>query len=104
MALREIPATAVEVQTGLWADEKVITNGVITRVKYNLYSSEGYCFYIPENNLDENGDLLPENQRTYYQYLSSACTTIEQVNARYVSVPVQDGYEIASASTNTETI
>ena len=104
MAYREIPETAVEVQTGLWANSRTITLGNMTRTKHDLYSAEGYCFYIPANNLDQDGNLRPENERTYYQYLSSLYQTIEEVNANVVSVPVQDGYEIASTGTNTETI
>ena len=97
---REIPETAVEAQPGLWVNFKTITVGTITLVKSDLYSSDGYCFYEPSYNLDENGNLLPENQRMYYQYMSSVCTTVEEVNERFVSVPVQDGYEIASAGGN----
>jgi len=102
--LREIPATAVEVQTGLWANPKTLTLGSMTRTFYDLYSSDGYCFYEIANNLDENGDLRPENERIYCQYMSTNYTTIEQINAEIVSVPVQEGFEIVSVGTNTETI
>jgi len=102
MAYREIPESAIEVQTGLWANFRTVSLGNMTMTKCDLYSSEGYCFYIPDNNLDENGNLLPENERLYYQYMSSPCSTVEQVNARYVSVPVQDGYEIANTGNNHE--
>ena len=101
--LSEIPATAVEVQPGLWADERTRTLGSVTLTTYNLYSAEGYCFYIPANNLDEEGNLLPENERVYYQLLYSAYRTIEQINANVVSVPVQEGYEIVSVGNNHET-
>lgn len=94
--MREIPVTAVEVQTGLWADLITVTLGNMTRTKYNLYSAEGYCFYCTAENLDEDGNLLPEDERIYAQYRITTCTTIEQINARFVSVPVQDGYEIVS--------
>ena len=102
--MREIPATAVEVQTGLWAHEKTLTLGIMTRTFYDLYSSDGYCFYdkTHPNNLDEDGNLKPENERMYAQYQSTTCTTIEQINARFVSVPVQDGYEIVSVGGNHE--
>lgn len=103
MAYREIPETAVEAQTGLWANFTTITIGSMVINRSDLYSSEGYCFYEPSYNLDEEGNLLPENERMYYQYMSSTCTTVEEVNARFVSVPVQDGYEIASHN-NHETI
>lgn len=96
--LQTIPEGSIEVQTGLWAWLRTYTfNGQI-RQRYNLYSSEGYCFYLPENNLDEEGNLLPENQRMYYQYMISVYTTIDEINAEVVSVPVQDGYEIANTN------
>lgn len=98
--LREIPATATEIQTGLWADQKTVTLGSMTRVKYNLYSSEGYCFYVIANCTDQDGNLIPENDRIYYQYMSTAYTSVEQINAEIVSVPVQPGYEISSAGSN----
>lgn len=101
--LREIPATAVEVQTGLWGDLVTTTFGNMTRTKYNLYSAEGYCFYIISANLDEDGNLKPENERMYAQYLVSGYQTIEQINADVVSVPVQDGYEIVSVGGDHET-
>jgi hypothetical protein len=106
MAYREIPATAVEIQTGLWGDLITTTFGSMTRTKYNLYSAEGYCFYDKTYpyNLDDEGNLKPANELMYSQYQVTTCTTIEQVNARFVSVPVQPGYEIVSAGSNHETI
>lgn len=106
MAYREIPEGSVEVQTGLWAYEKTVSLGSMTRVMYYLYSSEGYCFYLISDpaNYDEDGNLLPENERVYAQYMVSGYSTIDQINADVVSVPVQPGYEIVSAGTNHETI
>lgn len=98
--LREIPENAVEIQTGLWAEERTVTLGNMTRVGHHLYSSEGYCFYIISANLDEDGNLLPENERMYAQYASTAYQTIEQINENVVSVPVQEGYEIVSVGGN----
>ena len=51
-------------------------------------------------NYDEEGNLLPLEQRVFAQYASTACRTIEQLNENYVSVPVQEGYEIVSAGGN----
>lgn len=100
--MRDIPATAIEVQTGLWATFKTISAGSLTVTKCDLYSSEGYCFYVPENNLDENGNLLPANERLYYQYMSAPLATVDEINSFVVSVPVQDGYEIANVGTKPE--
>lgn len=102
--LREIPETAVEVQTGLWADEITRTLGSVTLTTYDLYSADGYCFYIPANNLDEDGNLLPENERVYYQFMYSGYRTIAQINENVVSVPVQEGYEIVSVGNDHVTI
>ena len=96
--MREIPINAIQIQKGLWAVQKIITLGSLTRVKFDLYSSNGYCFYIISANLDEKATLLPENERIYAQYASTAYQTIEQVNDNVVSVSVQDGYEIVSGS------
>ncbi len=101
--MREIPLMAVKVQTGLWAEERTVTLGNMTMTKYDLYSAEGYCFYIVSANLDENGNLLPENERIYAQYAATPYRTVEQINAEVVSVPVQDGYEIVSVGGNHET-
>ena len=102
--MREIPTTAVEVQTGLWANARTLTLGSMTKTFYDLYSAEGYCFYLPANNLDEDGNLRPEIERLYYQYMSTAYQTVDQINENVVSVPAQDGYEIANTGNNHETI
>lgn len=106
MALREIPAGSVEIQTGLWAYWYTFTVSGTTYGRYKLYSAEGYCFYEVDNpeNLDEDGNLLPPEERMYAQYAATACTTIEQVNAKYVSVPVEEGYEVVSVGENHETM
>lgn len=105
MAVRPIPEDAVEIQPGLWAKEIHFTFGTTARVRYDIYSAEGYCFWEvqqPEN-YDEEGNLLPLEQRVFAQYAVTACRTIEQINENFISVPVQDGYEIVSAGTNHET-
>jgi hypothetical protein len=93
--MKEIPFGSIEVQVGLYAYAKTLTFGGVERRYYDLYSAEGYCFYLPENNLDENGDLFPENERVYYQYMSTAWQDVLDINANVVSVLVKEGYEIA---------
>jgi hypothetical protein len=93
--MKEIPFGSIEVQVGLYAYAKTLTFGGVERRYYDLYSAEGYCFYLPENNLDENGDLFPENERVYYQYMSTAWQNVLDINANVVSVLVKEGYEIA---------
>lgn len=87
--MRKIPETAIEIQKGLWAD--LITLNVKDRVlsKYDLYASEGYCFYIRED------EINAEYERGYYQFMYSAYSSIEQINQNIISVPIKEGYEIA---------
>ena len=103
--MRQIPEGSVEIQVGLWAHERTLTLGTMTRTFYDLYSAEGYCFWEvnqPEN-YDEEGNLLPLEQRVFAQYASTSYSTVEDLNANFISVPVQDGYEIVSVDNDHET-
>lgn len=106
---REIPEGSVEIQTGLFLHEYQQTIGVNTYTFRKLYSAEGYCYYDVEQpeNYDEDGNLLPAEQRVYAQYsalgIGQSSWTYEQLNAKYISVPVQDGFEIVSVGNNSET-
>lgn len=108
--VREIPEGSIEIQTGLWLYEYTRVIGNTTYTFRKLYSAEGYCFWEvkqPENYVDGdiNGELLPLEQRVFAQYaaLAISYTTIEQINADFISVPVEEGYEIVSAGSNHET-
>ena len=99
--VRPIPEGSVEIQTGLWAYLYSFTVSGVTRSYYKLYSAEGYCFYDlgqPEN-YDEEGNLVPPEQRVYAQY-ASCLYPLEEINDHYVSVPVEEGYEIVSVGGN----
>lgn len=104
MAYREIPETAVEIQTGLYLN--LVQGTYITMA--HLYSSEGYCFYDKTAPVyDEEGNQLAEeeiqpNQRLYAQYRTTSITDIDVLNAKFVSVPVDPSYEIVSAGGNHE--
>lgn len=108
--IREIPEGAELLQTGLYVYryERTIAGNVY--LAGALYSSEGYCFYDLEQaeNYDEEGNLVPAENRVYAQYqllsTTSAAKTNEELNQRFVSVPVQDGYEIVSVGQQTETM
>ena len=114
MAVRQIPEGAVEIQTGLWlhTTEQVLVGNTYT-LKY-LYSSEGYCFYDNTDEIyDEEGNLVPSDevlpsQRMYAQYMALGVNvsqwTTAQINARFISVPVDPSYEIVSRPNNHETI
>lgn len=102
MTYREIPETAIEVQTGLWWDYTPFTYGSTTIHRGNLYASEGYCFYdigVPEN-LDEEGNLVPPEDRLYAVYGTCIGATAEEVTAGIFSVPYQEGYEVVSVPSN----
>lgn len=111
--MRDIPTGSIEIQTGLWLHEHQTTIGGTVYTIRKLYSAEGYCFYDAEAEIyDEEGNLVaPEDvqpiQRVYMQYrvlgVGQSSWTYDQLNAKYISVPVQDGYEIVSAGQSTET-
>ena len=100
--MREIPAGSVEIQTGLYVYDSTTVIGGVTYPTRKLYSAEGYCFWQvsdPEN-YDEEGNLKPESERLYTQYAGLgrilATWTYDKLNAEFISVPVQEGFEIAS--------
>lgn len=94
--MRPIPKNAEKIQPGLYAAINSFKVRDTTHVFYDLYSEEGYCFYEvsqPEN-YDENGNLLPENQRVYAQYARTAYTMLRNLKENFVSIPVQEGFQI----------
>lgn len=103
-----IPNGSIEIQTGLWAYLHEYTVSGVTRAYYELFSAEGYCFWEvnqPEN-YDDDGNLKPESERIYacYATLAQCYTTIEQINTDFISVPIQEGFEIVNISPNTDTV
>ena len=106
MSLKSIPEGAVEIQVGLWAVENHYTFNGQPRMRYDIYSSEGYCFWEiqqPEN-YDEHGALLPLEQREYATYMRTGYRTIEDLNSNFESVLYQEGYEIVSTVPNIGTV
>ena len=111
---RIIPEGSVEIQTGLYLYRYTKTIGGTEYTFSELYSAEGYCFYDVDDEIyDEEGNLVPAdqvqpNQRVYAQYAGLAIImstwTYEQLNAKFISVPVDPSYEIVSAGQQTETI
>lgn len=104
MSITTIDPSWIEIQEGLYLEEfeKVIAGNL--RLRRILHSADGYCFYDlqqPEN-YDEEGNLKPAEDRVYATYASlgigMSSWTYEQINAQFISVPIQPGYEIVSAS------
>lgn len=98
--MKQIPFGSIEIQKGLWLfeNDKNI-NGKIYKTR-ELYSGQGYCFWQVSNaeNYDEEENLKPESERVYAQYagLGSGMSawTYEQLNKEFISVPIQEGFEI----------
>lgn len=105
---RVIPTGAVEIQTGLYLYEYTKTIGGRVYTFRELYSASDYCFYNVEQpeNYDEEGNLKPPAERVYAQYaiLAQSLNTVELINAMFISVPVEEGYEIVSVPSNTEKV
>ena len=96
MTYREIPEGSVEIQEGLWAFLRTYIFKGQERIRYNIYSSEGYCFYNvkqPEN-YNERGELKSPEEMVYATFCYTVCMTIEDLNKNFISVPYEEGYEI----------
>lgn len=99
----------VELQTGLYLEQQTKTIGGREYTFRYLHSSDGYCFYdVTAAVYDEEGNEIPADQvqphqRLYMQWAGLAIQmsswTYEQLNAKYISVPVDDSYEIVSVET-----
>lgn len=78
-----------EIQVGLY--QEIIYGSKVNYSK--LYSEEGYCFYDATAEVyDEDGDLIPEGeikneQRQYFKLCYTPLITVEEINARFVSIP-----------------
>lgn len=101
---RTIPENAFLFKENLYIVETVITMGSMTRIKWEVYTPEDYCFYDldDECNYDEEGNLRPETERMYYQYMITVKNE-ERFRDRIIVVPVQEGFEIANTGNNHET-
>lgn len=101
---RTIPEGATLVKEGLYCYAHDVSFGSLTYTVWDLYSADGWCFYDlqqPEN-YDEEGNLLPAEQRVYAQYMVMRANPSRLDDL--ICVPVDPSYEIVSAPTNTETM
>ena len=55
----------------------------------------------PEN-YDEEGNLKPPAERVYARVAYTCFSMIEELNEHFVSVPIEEGYEIVSGGDETE--
>ena len=97
MQLKSIPIGGAEIQPGLWAAVNVFTMNGVEYSFYDIYSSEGYHFWEvqqPEN-YNEDGELLPLNQRAFSEYARTAYRTIDELNANFKSVKFEDDNEVS---------
>lgn len=84
---REIPSTAVEIQTGLWLNKTPVVIMGVNYVRHEIYSAEDYCFY---------NKYAPEDERIYWQYASIG---FNDISADFISIPLSElpeGAEIAT--------
>ena len=106
---REIPSNAVQIQTGLYWELRSFVVGGVTHYGSRLYSTQGYCFYDKTvEYYDEEGNVITDEEtlktmRIYMQYCSTPETTQEALNNRYLSIPIEEGFEIVSISKPTVT-
>lgn len=96
----------VEIQTGLFMETVTLSAGSFLR----LHAADGYCFYdLSDEYYDEEGNLIPEENvtpemRNYSVICVTPVMTIEQLNARFVSVVREDWMGILNNPTQNETI
>lgn len=95
---RTIPEGATLVKEGLYCYAYDVTLGSLSYTVWELFSAEGWCFYDAADpvNYDEEGNLLPADQRIYAQYMKTrAGYNLDDL----ICVPVDPSYEIVSAPT-----
>ena len=102
--MTEIIEKSLLIQYGLYQNLHSFFLGNVKHTHSHLYSSEGYCFYdITEEvyRKDEKGnsylvsseEVLP-TERTYMIKCITPLTDVDEINNIYVSVPIQEGFEI----------
>lgn len=77
----EIKNNWIKCQEGLYAEtHSFIFKGQV-RIRYNIYSAEGYCFYSSD---DE------EEYPSYSTMAYTPCTSIEEINKTFKSIPISE--------------
>lgn len=70
----------IQCQEGLYAEIHSFMFKGQVRVRYNIYSADGYCFY----SLDE------EEYPSYSTMAYTPCTSIDEINRTFKSIPVSE--------------
>ena len=70
-----------QAQEGLYAEKHTFVANGIVRTRYNIHSADGYCFYSKD---DE------EEYPAYSEMAFTPCTSIEEINDTFVSIPVSE--------------
>lgn len=88
-----------EIQKGLYLEELQKQIGGAIYTFRELHSADGYCFYEVEQEQELADNEEQETPtKTYMKYIrlgiGSAQWTDEQINEKYISVPIETGFEI----------
>ena len=95
----------IEISTGLYQDLRSFTVGGVVHYYSELYSADGYCFYdVDDVYYDDEGNVIPDedvlpSQRIYARNITTPITDVEELRAKFISVPIDPSYEIVSAET-----
>ena len=88
----KIPTGAIKIQEGLYLLETPFKVLGVEYIRREIYSADGYHFWEREQpeNYDEGGNLLPIEERVFAEYaiLSAYYTTVDLINADFISVKV----------------
>lgn len=90
----------IEIQEGLLLEQYTKVIAGKEYIFRKLQAKEGYHFYNTQQpeNYDDEGNLLPAEQRVYSQEATLANSqtnwTYEQINKQFVSIPIVKEYEI----------
>ena len=93
---KTIPMGSIQIQEGLYLLETPFTVSGVQYIRRELYSADGYGFWErgqAENYVDGDveGELLPLNERNLSTYasLSAYYTTIDLINADFISEKIE---------------
>ena len=83
----------IEIQTGLLLEIKAKVIGGRTVLLRKLYSKDGYCFYSKQEK-EELDNWSNEEEKPNLKYMRFASLGFQDSPDNYVSVLIQDNFEI----------